>query len=173
VLIVVSGLQGTGKSTVAAALAHRWTAVHLSVDQVEDAMLGAGLPHAWTTGVAAYEVVRAATEQNLALGRVVVVDAVNDSADARQTWTRAAEASGSSVRFAVLTPPEESEHRRRLERRDRGLRHLPEPRWDEVEARATEFEPWDVDCIVVDSAQPVDAVVSEIAAAVGTDAPGA
>jgi predicted kinase len=173
VLIVVSGLPGTGKSTVAAALADRWTAVHLSVDQVEDAMLGAGLPHAWTTGVAAYEAVRAAAEQNLALGRVVVVDAVNDSAVARQTWTRAAEASGSTVWFAVLTPPETSEHRRRLERRDRGLRHLPEPTWDQVRARAAEFEPWDLDCIVVDSGQPVDAAVSEIAAAVGIHDPGA
>lgn len=169
-LVVVSGLPGTGKSTVAAALADGWTAVHLSVDNVEDAMLGAGLPQSWETGVAAYEVVRAAAEQNLGLGRVVVVDAVNDSAIARRTWSAAAEATGTRVRFAVLTPPPPSEHRRRLQRRDRRLAHLPEPTWEQIEARAAAFAPWEEDCIVVDSGRAVEAVIDEIAVAVAIDA---
>jgi len=169
-LLVVSGLPGSGKSTVAAALAARWTAVHLSVDDAEDAMLRAGLPQSWETGVAAYEVVRAAAEQNLALHRVVVVDAVNDSAIARRTWSAAARATGTEVRFAVLTAPPPAEHRRRLERRERRLAHLPEPTWEQVEARAAAFAPWEEDCITVDSAQAVEVVVDEIAAAVGIDA---
>jgi len=90
-LIVISGLPGTGKTAVAAGVAARLRAVHLSIDTVEDAMLGAGLAPGWQTGVAAYEATRAAAEQNLALGRDVVVDAVNDSEPARQTWRRAAE----------------------------------------------------------------------------------
>ena len=61
-LIVVSGLPGTGKSTVAAALAGHINAVHLSVDDAEDALLGAGLPPGFRTGVAAYEAVRAAAK---------------------------------------------------------------------------------------------------------------
>ena len=77
-LVVVSGLPGTGKSTVAVALARQVRAVHLSIDEVEEAMLGAGLPPTFATGVAAYEAVRAAVEQNLALGHHVVVDAVNE-----------------------------------------------------------------------------------------------
>jgi hypothetical protein len=59
---------------------------HMLVDIVEDAMLRAGLEPGWSTGVAAYEAVGAAAQQNLALGRVVIVDAVNDSDAARQTW---------------------------------------------------------------------------------------
>ena len=45
----------TGKSAVALAVAEHLHAVYLSIDPVEDAMLGAGLPAGWTTGVAAYE----------------------------------------------------------------------------------------------------------------------
>lgn len=90
VLIVISGLPGVGKTTLAAALARQARAVHLSVDAAEEALLGAGLEPGWTTGVAAYEAVRAAAEQNLTLGLIVVVDAVNDSEAARQTWRTAA-----------------------------------------------------------------------------------
>ena len=61
-LIVVSGLPGTGKSAVAEAVAAELGAVQLSIDVVEDALLGAGLPFSWQTGVAAYEAVRAAAE---------------------------------------------------------------------------------------------------------------
>jgi hypothetical protein len=59
VSIVVSGLPGTGKTAVAAALSAPLGAVHLSVDRIEDALLGAGLPPSWETGVAAYEAARA------------------------------------------------------------------------------------------------------------------
>jgi predicted kinase len=77
VLIVISGLPGTGKTAVAAGIAARLNAVHLSIDTAEDAMLGAGLPSGWETGVAAYEVTRAAAEQNLALGWDVVIELIS------------------------------------------------------------------------------------------------
>ena len=89
-LLVVSGLPGTGKTAVARAVADRLTAVHLSIDPVENAMLGAGAEKGWTAGVSAYEAVRAMAEDNLTRGLTVVVDAVNDSEAARDTWRRAA-----------------------------------------------------------------------------------
>jgi predicted kinase len=162
VLLVISGLPGTGKSAVARALALELDAVHLSIDEVEDAMLGAGLPRDRTTGVAAYEAVRAAAEQNLTLGRLVIVDAVNDSVPARHTWINAAEATGTVLFSVVLNPPPDSEHRRRLANRTRGHAHVPEPTWEEVQARAASCEPWHDGGLFVDSAQPIEAVVREI-----------
>lgn len=85
-LIVISGLPGVGKTTVADLVGARLGAVRLSIDPVEDALLGAGFPQGWETGVAAYEAVRAMAELNLRTGRTVVVDAVNDSEPARDTW---------------------------------------------------------------------------------------
>ena len=169
-LLVISGLPGTGKSAAAAAIAAEMQAVHLSIDQVEDAMLGAGLPHDWTTGVAAYEAVRAAAEQNLELGHSVVVDAVNDSAEARGTWVNAAAATGADLLFVVLTPPPPGEHQRRLSARQRRLAHLPEPTWEQVQARAGAYEGWSVDHVVVDSNQPPDVVHGEIRTAVAVQA---
>jgi predicted kinase len=162
VLIVISGLPGTGKTAVAAGLAARCNAVHLSVDPIEDALLGAGLPDGWTTGVGAYEATRAAAEQNLALGWDVVVDAVNDSDAARQTWRTAAGGAGVGLRFVMLTCSSDGEHRRRLARRRRGLRHVPEPTWEEVLARGRAYEPWHDDCLMVDTHAPLAAVIDEV-----------
>jgi predicted kinase len=162
--LVVSGLPGTGKSAVADAVAGRLRAVHLSIDPVEDAMLGAGLERGWATGVAAYEAVRAMAEINLSLGMSVVVDAVNDSEAARSTWRNASAAVGRPVTFALLTVPSLAEHRRRLEGRERGLVNIPEPTWERVQARADAYEPWLGPCSVIDASGPLSVVVDQVLA---------
>lgn len=162
-LIVISGLPGTGKSSVAAQLAVSLGAVHLSVDPIENALLKAGFPASWQTGVAAYEATRAAAELNLVLGRDVVVDAVNDSEPARDTWRGAATAAQASVVFAVLTLADEVEHRRRLDGRKRPFSHVPEPSWDEVRARAATYEPWRGDAYLgLDAGRALDDLVAEL-----------
>ena len=67
-LIVMSGLPGVGKSTLADELGRRLPACVLSVDPVEDAMLRAGLRQSFETGVAAYEVCGTLAARQLALG---------------------------------------------------------------------------------------------------------
>lgn len=162
-LVVVSGLPGTGKSAVAADLAARLSAVHLSIDPIEDALIGAGLPQSWQTGTAAYEAARAVAEQNLVLGRTVVVDAVNDSEPARETWRVGSARAGVSLAFVPLTLDDEAEHRRRLEGRVRDLAHVREPSWDDVRARAAASAPWaDGTCLRVSAEGSVDQLVIEV-----------
>jgi predicted kinase len=99
-------------------------------------------------------------EQNLALGASVVVDAVNDSEPARETWRVAATNAGAKVAFVLLTLDDEAEHRRRLEGRMRGLVHVPEPSWEDVRARAAVYAPWgEGACLRVGAERPVDQVV--------------
>ncbi|MGY1887628.1 MULTISPECIES: AAA family ATPase [unclassified Blastococcus] len=162
-LIVISGLPGTGKSAVATELAARLRAVHVSIDPIEDALLGAGLPRSGETGVAAYEAARAVVQQNLALGASVVVDAVNDSEPARETWRVAAATAGVDLAFVLLVLEDEVEHRRRLEGRLRDLSHVPEPSWGEIVARAAAYAPWAHESpLRVDARQPVTDVVLEL-----------
>jgi predicted kinase len=167
-LVVVSGLPGTGKSAVAGALASRLAAAHLSIDLVEEALLSTGCPPGWTTGVAAYEAVGALAAANLALGHPVVVDAVNESDAARQTWRTAAAASGADLRFVVTVCSDPLEHRRRLEARVRGFEYVDEPTWADVLARSDADEPWVDDHLTVDTVTPLDSVVDGVCTALAS-----
>ena len=164
-LLVVSGLPGTGKSVLADALGQRLAAVRLSVDDAEEALLVAGLSPDWTTGVAAYEAVGALAAQNLRTGATVVVDAVNDSEPARETWRRAAASAGAEVQFVLTICTDEAEHRRRLAGRTRPYTHVREPTWDDVQRRAAGCESWAGPHAVVDTVHPLSDSVARVLAA--------
>lgn len=140
-LVVISGLPGVGKTTIADLVGRRLGAVRLSIDPVEDALLAAGCAPGWRTGVAAYEAVGAMVELNLGAGLAVVLDAVNDSEPARDTWRRAAASTGVDLCWIVLTMADSAAHESRLHERDRGFRHVPEPTWSDVDGRR--IEPWE------------------------------
>lgn len=134
-LLVISGLPGVGKTAVAVAVAQRLGATHLSIDTVEEALLAAGASPGWETGVAAYETGRERAEVRLGEGGDVVVDAVNDSEAARETWRTASRNTGASLAFVVLACSDRAEHRSRLSDRQRGFSHVGEPTWEQVLAR--------------------------------------
>ncbi|MEW1979672.1 AAA family ATPase [Citricoccus sp. NPDC079358] len=50
-LVVVSGLPGVGKTSVAVIVAANTGAVHLSIDAVEESILACGLPTGRQVGV--------------------------------------------------------------------------------------------------------------------------
>ncbi len=149
-LVVISGLPGVGKTAVASLVASRLWATHLSVDAIEEGLLAAGLTPGWETGVAAYEAVRAAAELNLSGARDVVVDAVNDSEPARETWRGAARVCDAELTQVVLVCSDEAEHQTRLQERQRGFRHVPEPTWEEVVSRS--YRTWSQDHLEIDTA---------------------
>lgn len=136
-LLVVSGLPGTGKTTLAKRLAQELHAVYLRVDVVENPLIRAGID----VGPLGYEIVRELAASNLALGSRVVVDLVNPLPITRRIWTDlAAELDAGLVVFECEIP-DTDEHRRRVETR---LPDLPDqvlPTWSDVLTR--EYVPWD------------------------------
>lgn len=164
-LIVVSGLPGVGKTTVAQAVAARTGAVHLSIDAVEESVLACGLPSGWRVGVAAYEAVRVMAEMNLRLGHSVVVDAVNDSEEARQTWRTASTRTDAALDFVHLVTSDREEHHQRLRDRNRGFIHVGEPAWADVQRRRDDYAPWSDDVLELEtSAHSVDDVADAVVA---------
>ena len=65
VLIVFGGLPGTGKTTVAQALATKLKATYLRIDAIEQAIKSSGIGE---VGAAGYMVANALAEANLKLG---------------------------------------------------------------------------------------------------------
>ncbi|MFI6323014.1 AAA family ATPase [Nonomuraea sp. NPDC050556] len=151
-LILLSGLPGTGKSALGEALGRALRAPVLSVDPIESVMIEAGLEHGFTTGLAAYGVAQRLAADHLALGLTVVADAVNDVEEARDGWRRVA--AGVPLRVVECVCSDEDLHRKRLEARERGLA-FAEPTWASVLRRRAEWRPWPEQVLVVDSALPL------------------
>jgi predicted kinase len=159
VLIVMAGLPGSGKSLISYGIAKALWAPVLSVDPIEAAMIRAGVDPAEPVGLAAYVVVEAVARDLLELGQSVIVDAVNAVEPARRMWRDLAEATDVPLRFIEVVCSDAQLHRTRLEGRDRGERAAHEPTWPEVERRQAEYERWRDARLVLDSVQPVEALV--------------
>lgn len=159
-LVVFSGLPGSGKSAVAEAVGRELGIAVIAVDPIEAAIWRAGVTPSFETGVAAYEVAAAIAEQQVRLGLDVIVDAVNSVSEARASWHRVAGRTGAALAVVEVICSDESEHRRRLETRVRDIEGFPEPTWADVNARRATWEEWPVDHLVLDSHEPLEVNVT-------------
>jgi predicted kinase len=156
VLIVLSGMSGTGKSTLATGIGRARGAPVLSVDPIESAVIRSGIAASFETGLAAYLVAEVVADDCLAAGLDVVIDAVNSIDPARDMWRGLATRHG--VRLAIIecVLSDVSVHESRVAGRDRGLA-LAEPAWEAVQRRRAEWLPWPEPHLTVDGVDAQEA----------------
>lgn len=154
-MIVLSGLPGTGKSGIADGIGRALGIPVLSVDPIESAIVGAGIERSFETGLAAYVVAEAAADRNLANGLDVVIDAVNAVEPARDTWRALARRRDARLVLIECVLSDLAVHAARLAGRDRGLA-IPEPAWDDVERRRTEWTSWPEPHLTLDAVESVE-----------------
>jgi predicted kinase len=151
-LLVLSGLPGTGKSELAEQIGRRLRIPIFSVDPVESAILRAGIEPGFVTGLAAYLVVEALVDAQLRLGQDAIVDAVNAVAPAKEMWRKLAARHSTPLQIIECCCSDEGLHRARLGSRRRGLaENFREPTWEDVHLRRREYVPWTEPLLVVDS----------------------
>jgi predicted kinase len=162
-LIAFSGLPGSGKSTIARALAAETGAVWLRIDTIEQALRDAG---AGSLDDAGYRVGYAVAGDNLRLGRDVIADSVNPWMLTRDAWRDAAVGAGASVLEVEVVCSDAAEHRRRLEGRDADIPGLAPVDWTAVVSR--DYRPWDRPRLQLDTVElDVAASLARIVAALG------
>lgn len=146
-LYIFSGLPGTGKTTLASALATKLSATYLRVDVVEQAMRDVGQT---VEGPEGYMVCYAIASQNLQLGLDVIADTVNPIEITRQAWRNVAVSLGISFVEIEVICSDVNEHRHRVESRTADIPGFVQPTWEQVRNR--EYDIWDQDHIVIDTA---------------------
>ncbi|MBB3912845.1 AAA family ATPase [Rhizobium fabae] len=160
-LIILGGLPGSGKTTVARALARRLGAVHVRVDTIEHAIRASSDPSR-DIGPAGYVVAYGVAEDNLTLGGVVIADSVNPLEITRDAWLAVAARSGVTAVEIEVICSDKIEHPRRVETRKTDVEGLIKPTWQQVVDRV--YDDWGnrptiVDTAVKDPPEIVDALI--------------
>jgi predicted kinase len=162
-LLVLSGLPGVGKTTIARELAIAIGALHVRIDTIEQALRNAG----WNVEAEGYAVAYAVTEDNLRLGRTVVADCVNPWPVTRNEWQAVANRAGVRALNVELVCSDVDEHRRRVELRSADIAGHRLPTWSQVAER--DYRPWDGERLIIDTARfDVGQSVRAILSAVGS-----
>jgi predicted kinase len=160
-LIVLSGLPGSGKSTVAEGLSRALSIPVFSIDPIEAAMWRGGLSKD-QTGIAAYDVAIALADEHLRLGHSVIIDAVNPVEAPRAAWRSLAAKYRAEMKIIECVCADEAVHRQRIEARVRDIAGMPEVTWDRVQRRRAEYEAWTDARLTLDtSAKSADQLIAE------------
>lgn len=160
-LVVLSGLPGVGKSTLANALARYFRFALLELDRLEGPLLKHGISGD-SIGWSGYAALTAMAAQNLEVGVGVVIDSVAWSNRIRNEWRELAATHQVSFRPIEVRCTDAAEHRSRIEaetsKRDR--RRL---------TAESIYEPWDTERLVLDSSAGLGPILSEAIAYVQQD----
>ncbi len=150
-LIILSGLPGTGKSTLATGLSQALSLPVFSVDPIEAAMWRGGISKT-QTGIAAYEIAATLADDHLRLGHSVIIDAVNPVEAPRAVWRKLAETHHVRLILIECVCSDAIIHRQRIETRIRAIDGMPEVTWSRVLERRAEYEAWTDARLVLDTA---------------------
>lgn len=167
-LVVLAGLPGVGKTTLARTLAARLGAVHLRIDTIEAALNASGMVEAaggWDAAPdAGYRVAYGLAHDLLEAGRHVIADSVNPLAVTREAWARVATRSGARLMNVEVDCSDERRHRERVETRVSDLDGLVPPTWQAVRAR--HYESWHTPVLRVDTVDGVETAAVRVVDAV-------
>jgi predicted kinase len=162
VLIVVSGLPGTGKTTVAEALARSRGIPVFAIAWILGSLAQHGILEAPDRGPAAYEILTMLAKRQLMLDQSAILDGMIGSSEMRERWRRLAHEHSAAFIAIECTCSDAELHRARVERRRECIPGWPDPDWEHVENMRAGYESWTGKRLVVDSVEPYERNLHEV-----------
>lgn len=138
-LIILAGLPGTGKTTLARLLSRKLSLVYLRVDCIEAPFI-AHNPNAGSEGEGYQALINLATE-NLRIGHGVVIDTVNPLHLSRAMFMDLSKETEAETFQFELKIRDILLHKKRVEERKSDISSLKVPTWQDVLNR--EYDEWD------------------------------
>lgn len=147
ILFILSGLPGSGKSTLSQFLARKYRIPYLRIDTIEQ-----GLRDLCHIDVVAegYELSYRIAAEHLKLGFHVVADSCNPISLTRMAWETVAKNNHSDFINIEVVCSDKDEHRHRIETRKTEIENLKPLTWEDVENRI--FHSWESERIIIDTA---------------------
>lgn len=172
-LIVMTGLPGSGKSTIAEAVGRALNIPVFAKDWLEATLTRSRLcPHPdtpeKTVGYAAYDLLTTLAERQLQLGQRAILDSVASIQTMRDEWRSLAHQYGAEWRVVECICSDEAVHQARLAHRQRNIPGWHELEWAEVERVRGYYAPWTEPYLIVDTLMPLAYNIEQVLAYIRT-----
>lgn len=163
-LIVVSGLPGTGKTTVAEHVARSTGATVLSLAWLLGVLKSTEACDTARSSELAYDLLSRLAEHQLRMRCSIVLDSMAGSGPVRERWRRLASESSARLLVIECVCSDATVHRQRVGARQGGIPGWRDPDWSHVEQMRSRYEPWHEERLVIDAADSMDENVRRVEA---------
>lgn len=162
VLIVFSGVPGSGKSTVAERVGAALNLPVFAIDWLLGALTPFGMRHRDDLIGIGEELLTTLAYRELSCARSAILDTTTEDPATRARWASLAAAAGGAFIPVICVCTDPALHRERVERRVRGIPGWADAGdWTNVSTRLAAFPPWP-GALIVDTARPLDQCVTAV-----------
>jgi predicted kinase len=154
-LVVVGGLPGAGKSSLADAIANRLGVPVFNKDQIEASLWRSGITADLNSWQGAEDLLGPLAGEQLRRNQSAILDTVARTQESRETWRTLASDHGAEFKLTECICSDADLHRGRLTGRTRGIPGWYELTWEDVKSVSARYEPWPETRLVVDAVHPL------------------